>query len=162
MVTTDYVQGIFRRQHWSYQVDDDGDIHTGFDGVPMIIFVRPNDVRVATIVYRTPGRAQQSMRSHGRDVDLLLASINAIVTDGYLEYDQQDTVFFSTPVPMTGNVAQDESLLVHGLQLTVLAAKGVGPAIYQILTGQITVQQALEAIDRAVRENQRGRGRGAA
>lgn len=159
MVTTSYVQSIFRRHRWSYQVDEDGDIHTGFDGVPMIIFVRPGGIRVATIVYRATGREQQSMQTRGRDVSMLLAAINTIMSDGYLEYDQQETVYFSTPVAMTGNEAQDEALLVHGLQLTVLAAKGVGPVIYQIVTGQLTAQQALEAIDRAVRDaNRRGRG----
>jgi hypothetical protein len=158
MVTTAYIQGIFRRHRWSYQVDEDGDIHTGFDGVPMLIFVRPNGVRVATIVYRAEPRERQMMQARGHDLDLMLSAINSIVTDGFLEYDHEDAVFFSTAVPMTGSPAQDEALLVHGLQLTVLAFKGVGPAIDQVVRGLMTAQQALEAIDRAVRDSRRGRG----
>jgi hypothetical protein len=157
MVTTAYIQGIFRRHRWSYQVDDDGDIHTGFDGVPMIVFVRPTGALVATIVYRAKDRDRQAMQARARDLELMLASINAIVTDGYLEYDREDTVFFSTRPGMTGSGAQDEAVLVHALQLAVLAHKGVGPAIGQLVSGQITVQQALAAIDQAVRDANRSR-----
>jgi hypothetical protein len=157
VVTTAYIQGIFRRHRWNYQVDDDGDVHTGFDGVPMIIFVRPDGVRVATIVYRAPDRERQIMQARGRDLELMLASINTIVTDGYLEYNHDDAVYFSTAVAMTGSGAQDEAMLVHALQITVLAFKGVGPAVAQLVRGQITVQQALDAIDQAVRDANRNR-----
>ena len=157
MVTTAYIQGIFRRHRWSYQVDDDGDIHTGFDGVPMIIFVRPTGARVATIVFRAADRDRQAMRARGRDLELMLGTINSIVTDGYLEYDHDDTVFFSTGLGMTGNSPQDEAMLVHALQLTVLAYKGVGPAVAQLVSGQISVEQALAAIDQAVRDANRNR-----
>lgn len=158
MVTTAYIQGIFQRHGWSYQVDDDGDIRTGFDGVPMVLFVRPAGVRAATIVFRARGREAQALQARGRDVEMVLAAINAVATDGYFEYDHEDAVFFSTAVPMTGGGAQDEALLIHGLQLTVSAFKGVGPIIARLVRGQITLQQALETIDRAARDAHRGRG----
>jgi hypothetical protein len=158
VVTTAYIQGIFRRHGWSYQVDDDGDIRTGFDGVPLIIFVQPNGVRIATIVFRASGREIQAMRARSREMELVLASINTVATDGYFEFDHDDAVFYSTAIPLTGSGSQDEARLMHGLQLAVAAYKGVGVVIARLVRGQITMQQALEVIERAVRDSQRGRG----
>lgn len=157
MVTTAYIQGIFRRHGWSYEVDEDGDIRTGFAGVRMMIFIRPNGVRVATIVFRARGREIQSMQARARDVELVLAAINTAATDGYFEYDHADAVFYSTAVALTGSGSQDEAMLVHGLQLTVSAFRGVGPVVGRLVRGQITLQQALDVVDRAIREAQRHR-----
>jgi hypothetical protein len=72
---------------------------------------------------------------------------------------QNDAVFFFTAAPLNGG-GQDFALLSSAIGLTISAAQHLGPVIARLVRGQLSLDDALEALRRA--EGGGGRGRGVA
>jgi hypothetical protein len=158
MITTGDIEAIFRRHEWKYALTQDGRIATNFDGVVILLTIEAGDqVRLASIAFHAVATERRAMQARASDLDTFLGAVNRTETGGRFEYDREGaTVFYSTVVPLTGEPF-DDVRLGRGIALTVSAVRAIGPVLRDLVRGQVSLQQALDILNRAVAEAERER-----
>lgn len=160
MITTADIEAIFRRHEWSYALTEDGRIATNFDGVVILLIIEAGDqVRLASVAFHAAATERRAMQARASDLDTFLGAVNRAETDGRFEYDRERaTIFYSTVVSLTGEPF-DDVRLGRAIALTVSAVRAIGPIVRDLVRGQLSLQQALDILNRAVAESERERRR---
>jgi hypothetical protein len=154
------IERIFRRQQWRYEITDDDSLATDFNGIVMLLEIENGGqaLLVTAGVFLTNDANRQTALAHGRDVDTFLAAVDYVITDArYYRSRETGSVFYTsrTPAPATGKL--DDIAIARALANAVDAARTFSRMIDDMIHGRLTLQHALEILDRAVQEadNQR-------
>ena len=155
MVTIAYIEQIFRRRGWRYQVDDDGDILTYWNGVPIYIVANPQEgVSLFTRVH-TAANAR-SANARAGDIETFLDAVNGILRDGAFDYNSDlATSFYWTSAYLNGGT-HDEQALAEAIERVVAVVKAFGPLIASLMDGQMTLQQAVAIVRAALSDDGQG------
>jgi hypothetical protein len=157
-LTNAAVERVFQRQGWRYQVVNDR-IQTRFDGVPMLIGVEPSGDAVVLVVplYIAGAAGRRASQAHEHGVDTFLAAVNyALPIGAYVRDVQEGDIYYTLGVAVPGGVV-DDAQLAHAIALAVSTVKNVGPVVEALVTGQISMQQALDGLKRALARAEGGR-----
>jgi hypothetical protein len=160
VITTADLEAIFRRHEWSYALTNDGRVVTNFDGVVILLSIEAGDqVMLASVAFHATATERRAMQARARDLDTFLGAVNRAETDGRFEHDRERaTIFYSTAVSLTGEPF-DDVRLGRAIALTVSAVRAIGPIVRGLVRGQVSLQQALAILNRAVVEAERERRR---
>jgi hypothetical protein len=150
-VTLNAVEEIFKRHNWQYQLVE-GHLVTGFDGVLMVFDVEPERELVLLIVPLVQGEAPTgrapSLTPAERDTCVYLATANYGLALGAFTRDHRDgEIRYEAIVPVTGSALTDEQVeLMVGIATSAVTFHG--PVIAGLLTGRVSLPQALAFLDR--------------
>jgi hypothetical protein len=155
-LTIAFIEHIFRRQHWRYQLVS-GRILTAFGGVPMMLGVDSGQDQVVMVVplYIVTAGNRGHVRSHKQEVDTFLAAVNYVVGLGtYLRNVEDDDILYRMSLSAEGGALDDETLK-EAIAFTVATVKVVGPMVDALVKEQVSLEDALDALRRAVNEVRR-------
>ncbi len=117
------------------------------------------EVRLASVAFHAAATERRAMQARASDLDTFLGAVNRAESDGRFEYDRERaTIFYSTVVSLTGEPF-DDVRLGRAIALTVSAVRAIGPIVRDLVRGQLSLQQALDILNRAVAESERERRR---
>ncbi len=156
MVTIAYIEQIFRRRGRRYQLDDDGDILTYWDGVAIYVVT---DQQAGTSLFthvHTAGNARSANARVG-DIETFLDAVNGILRDGAFDYNSElATTFYWTSAHLSGG-SQDDRALSEAIERVVALVKAFGSIIASLMEGQISLQQAAAIVRAAFDDGQQGK-----
>ncbi|HEX6122661.1 MAG TPA: hypothetical protein VFY89_05850 [Ktedonobacterales bacterium] len=147
------IERIFRRQGWRYDLTDEDSLATDFNGVVMLLEVAENGqaLVITAGVFITNDANRQTALAHGRDVDTFLAAVDYAITDArYYRSRESGSVFYSSRVPVPASGKLDDITLARALANAVDAANTFSPMIENMIHGRLTLQHALDILERAV------------
>jgi hypothetical protein len=146
------VVAIFQRHGWRYQLLDNERLGTSFDGVRMIIGVEPRHEIVTLLapVFLAQPSNRRASQLHARDVDTFLSAVNRLLPLGaYIHELEEGNIYYLLPIPASGGTL-DEDDLVQAIALAVVQVKVFGSVVAQLVSGQVSLDQALGALKRLV------------
>lgn len=149
------IERIFHRQGWRYERHGDR-ITTVFDGVPMLLGIEPeHQVVVIVVPLYVAGANHRASQAHDRDVDTFLSAVNYEVQVGaFMRDTRTGDIFYTLGIP-TSNGRIDDEALASGIELAVNTVQALNPIVDGLIKGQITLNAALDTLQRAINESNR-------
>jgi hypothetical protein len=149
-LTLQTVEQIFRRKSWNYDVIENH-IVTSFDDVLIVMGVDEAREILLLWVPLVPGKGMQGYvpvrPENERDAALYLMGVNYQLALGSFTRDHHDgEIRYEISLLLLGSMLSDEQLEASIL-ITVAAVMHHAPVINNLLTGRVSLKQALDDLD---------------
>lgn len=156
-LTVSQIERAFTRRGWRYEVMDNGDLRSRFDGVTMLFDVDDDGqaARVWVGIYPpSPAAVAQA-----RNISAFLEALSQHLSTDHAFYRDGDegAVIYVIRVPAPGGMLDDDDLtqaIAHG----IFAAQGIGQIIDDLAHRRVTLDQTLQAVNQAADRIRRSRG----
>lgn len=145
------VERVFQRQHWRYELRN-GRIVTRFEGVSMLLGVESSGSAVVIIapLYVAGAAHRRASQAHEHEVDTFLSAVNSDLTMGaYIRDVDAGDIYYMLGVQVRNGQVDDQEL-AEAIAYTVAVVKSLGPTVTALVEGQATLNDALEALRRAL------------
>jgi hypothetical protein len=156
VITIASIERIFQRQRWQYEMSN-GRVVTSFEGIPMMLGVETGGQAVIILVplYVPGGASARASKAHEQDVDSFLGAVNRDLTLGSYIRDG-GSIYYMLGLAMDDGQLSDEEL-AGAIAYVVGVVKSFGPIVKAIAEGQVSLEDALDALRRAVTNARRQR-----
>lgn len=149
-ITLAAVEQIFRDNSWRYELTE-GILLTGFASVPIFITVEEDNEILRLEIPVAPGRGMPGHRparvDAERDIGIYLSALNYQRALGSFTRDHRDgEIRYESSIPVSSGMLATEQLL-QLIEVAVAAMSVRGPTIVGLLTGRVSLQQALAELD---------------
>jgi hypothetical protein len=147
------IERIFRRQGWRYNVTEDGELATNFNGVVMLIEVEEEcpAFDISAGVFITNEANRHVALEHHREVDSFLAAVNYFISDArYYRNRTTGTVIYTSHTHVRHGRLHDITM-ARALANAVDAVRTFSHMIDDLIHARLTLPHALDTLERAVR-----------
>lgn len=145
------VERVFQRKQWRYELRN-GRIITRFEGVSMMLGMESsrNAVVIIAPLYVAGAAHRRASQAHEREVDTFLSAVNSDLTMGaYIRDVDAGDIYYMLGVQVRSGQVDDEEL-AEAIAYTVAVVKSFGPPVTGLAEGRVSLDDALEALRRAI------------
>jgi hypothetical protein len=145
------IERIFRRQGWRYDMIEDGELTTSFNGVVMLVEVEEEcpAFEVTAGVFITNEANRLVALEHRREIDSFLAAVNYLISDAkYYRNRSTGTVIYSSHTRVRRG-RLDDITVARVLANAVDAVRTFSHMIDDLIHERLTLPHALDTLERA-------------